>query len=91
MKIIFSFAIGLLFAASMAMAAGLHDWSQQEATVGIMVPHLAYNPATVVSYNAAGDVVYVDETYNGETWRQSFNPTDTVVTSTKTISVWVKQ
>jgi len=73
------------------MAAGLHDWSTQEATVGIMVPHTGYNPSTVISYNAAGGVVYVDETYGGETWRQALNPSDLTVTSTKTIDPWSKQ
>jgi len=46
------------------------------------------NPLTVLSYNAAGDVVKVVKTISGINYQKTLSNTDTIVVTTKTISAW---
>ena len=44
------------------------------------------NGSMLISYNAAGDAVYVDEIISGVTYRQTFTRGDMVIDSTLPIS-----
>ena len=44
------------------------------------------NGSMLISYNAAGDAVYVDEIISGVTYRQTFTRSDMAVASTLPIS-----
>lgn len=49
-----------------------------------------FNSSNLISYNAAGEAVYVDETYGGVTYRTTLTRSDMVVTSTLPISAAVQ-
>lgn len=34
-----------------------------------------YNPSVVVYYNSSGDLLQIDETFGGDTWRQTVSGT----------------
>lgn len=45
-----------------------------------------FNASTLISYNANDEVVYIDETFDGVTYRTTFTRSDMVVASTLPIS-----
>lgn len=50
--------------------------------------NLEFNPSTVISYNAAGDVVKIEKTINGTVYTKTFSSSDSTIATTKTISNW---
>ena len=49
------------------------------------------NSSCLISFNAAGDAVYIDEIISGTTYRITFTRSDMVIASTLPISAAVKQ
>lgn len=45
-----------------------------------------FNASTLISYNASDEAVYIDETFDGITYRTTFTRSDMVVASTLPIS-----
>jgi len=54
------------------------------------LPTLGQNPSYLISYNAAGEAVYIDTIIGSDTYRQTFTRSDMVITSTLPISENVK-
>lgn len=48
------------------------------------------NPSSIISYNAAGEAVYVDEIISGTTYRTTFTRSDMTITSILPISAAVE-
>lgn len=49
-----------------------------------------FNPSYLLSFNAAGECVYIDETIGSDTYRTTLTRSDMAVTSTLPISAVVK-
>lgn len=45
-----------------------------------------FNASTLISYNANDEAIYIDETFDGVTYRTTFTRSDMVITSTLPIS-----
>lgn len=50
------------------------------------IPTAGNNPSYLISYNAAGEAVYIDTIISGTTYRQTFTRSDMTITSTLLIS-----
>ena len=48
------------------------------------------NPSALISYNSAGEAVYVDEIISGTTYRTTFTRSDMTIASTLPISASVE-
>lgn len=58
--------------------------------IGDSLPLSGNNPSYVLSYNAAGYCVKIEETIGATTYTKNITPQDgdTVITQTKTVSAW---
>jgi hypothetical protein len=75
-----------------ATASNQTDGSQKTKIVETSpVADNKFNSATLISFNAAGDTVYVDEIKGGITYRVTFTRSDMTVATTLSISSAVQQ